>query len=137
MNTRDKFGIERISRAKSLNMRPVIGKESSAVTQSSAADNRRALRKSTRSLGYIIDQSGNELECTLHDLSSTGAKATLNLGPRKPFEATPSIPPTFRLVIVQDGIEVDAKLAWTRANTFGIHFESTFRPASLSALARM
>ena len=143
MDSREKFGIDRILRGRALKGPFLAASVSTADTvvavgaEPESVGGRRTLRKSTRSLGYVIDHSGRELECTVRDISSTGAKAMLNVGPRKPFAAAPSIPETFRLVILQDAVEVDAKLAWTRGNTFGIEFQSAFRPARLSALARM
>jgi hypothetical protein len=143
MESRGKSGIDRILRGKAPRMplraasASIAGIDAAVNTETEPVGGRRTRRKSTRSLGYVIDHAGRELECTLRDISSSGAKATLSMGPRKPFVPTPSIPESFRLVILQDAVEVDAKLAWTRGDTFGIEFQSTFRPTRRSALARM
>jgi hypothetical protein len=139
MESRGKFGIDRILRGKTPTGTPLAASVSAAdaVVATEPVGGRRTRRKSTRSLGYVIDHAGRELECTLRDISSSGAKAMLNMGPRKPFVPTPSIPASFRLVILQDAVEVDAKLAWIRGDAFGIEFQSTFRPTRRSALARM
>jgi hypothetical protein len=144
MEFRQKFGIDRILRGKA-KRQPFLAAAAVSTADTvvavraapEAVGGRRTQRKSTRSLGYVIDQSGKELECTVRDISSTGAKAMLNAEHRKPFAPAPSLPESFRLVILQDAVEVDAKLAWTRGNTFGIVFQSAFRPTRRSALARM
>lgn len=91
---------------------------------------RRAQRKTTRSLAQVIcNATGQELECVVHDISATGAKARLQGKGRQPFAPAIHIPAEFRLVIPVDNIEIDCRLAWADDITFGIAFLSGFRPA--------
>ncbi len=107
-------------------------------TPASAADDRQAKRKSTIIRGYIIcGSTGQETECTVLDMSATGARVKLNLPPPRPFESPRKTPEAFRLIIPADGKEVDGELAWTSGSQIGIHFTSAFRAAKADALRRM
>lgn len=93
-------------------------------------EHRRAPRKTTRSLAQLVcARTGQELECIVQDISATGAKARLQGRTRQPFAPAVQIPAEFRLIIPNDGIEIDCRLAWTDDATFGIAFLSGFRPA--------
>lgn len=75
-----------------------------------------------------FDSTRPQQPVTVQDISATGAKLLL-LGVAKPaFGTVSSLPTEFKLVITNDRIEVDCKLAWQRGVEIGVIFQSAFRP---------
>jgi hypothetical protein len=102
-----------------------------------AANARRAQRKTLRALGQIVDEAGNRVECTLLDLSMSGARLKLNSnGPRKAFTRTVEIPALFRLEVARDNIVVECRRAWLDGDLVGAAFTSAFRPLKAAKGAR-
>jgi len=90
---------------------------------------RRARRKQTRCLAYIVAPgSRKELECVVLDMSSSGAKLQLAGVASKPFAAPVVFPQNFKLIIRNDRIEVDCVSCWSKGVTCGVTFASPFRP---------
>jgi hypothetical protein len=101
-----------------------------AESTKSGAESRRTPRKTLRTLGHITHpRSAQAVDCTVMDLSSTGAKISLGVGgQRKAFVPTFDIPQMFCLQIPRDNISVDCQIAWQTDNMLGVKFLSTFRP---------
>lgn len=96
------------------------------------ADSRGAPRKSVRSGAMLRFESNRpQIYCSVHDVSSTGARVQLQGVSKPAFGAGPNLPETFKLVIPNDRIEVDCKLAWERGTEVGVIFRSAFRPIRL------
>lgn len=94
-----------------------------------SADARRATRKSIRTLGEIVHQGApHGQECTILDMSATGARLQLSAANRKAFSPVVEIPETFRLVIPRDNISVECRRAWRDRDIIGVSFTSTLRP---------
>ena len=61
------------------------------------------------------------IDCTIRDLSQTGAKVVC---------ADPAaVPDEFRLVILVDMVMRDVKVAWRKPDLIGVHFTSEPRRA--------
>lgn len=110
---------------------PSIGTDAPG-NASEREDNRAAPRKTTRSGAMLrFDNSRPQQPVTVQDISATGAKLTL-LGVVKPaFGMVSTMPDEFKLVITNDRIEVDCKLAWQRGVEIGVVFQSGFRPVRM------
>jgi hypothetical protein len=94
-----------------------------------AENARRAPRKTTRAIGYIVAPELNgAVECTLLDLSASGAKLQVAAAARKAFTAALVLPDEFRIEIPRDRLEIDCKLAWQKQEMAGVSFLSAFRP---------
>lgn len=64
----------------------------------------------------FLPRSQSIIDCTVRDVSDTGAKV---------FCAQPSeVPDEFRLVILQDNTIRDVKVMWRKSDSLGIHFTS-------------
>lgn len=103
-------------------------------TKARPADNARlAPRKATRTIGYLV-ATGLEsaVECTLVDLSASGAKIRVAAAARKAFAAALVLPEEFRIEIPRDRLEIDCKLAWQKQEMAGVSFLSSFRPMKAS-----
>lgn len=101
-----------------------------ATQTSQSSDNRRAPRKTTRTLAHVVcAASGQSLDCLIQDMSASGARLQLLEPVRGPFQPAMKLPETFKLVIPNDAIEIDGTLAWVRGESFGVVFKSAFRPA--------
>jgi hypothetical protein len=99
------------------------------------AEGRRALRKTMRTLGEIVaDGAQRSIECTVLDMSSTGARLKVGGAVRKAFEPALNIPETFALHVTRDNISVECRLAWREKDMIGVSFTSTFK--SLRAAKR-
>lgn len=92
-------------------------------------DARRARRKPMLTIGEI-DVPGRDagIECTVLDLSTTGAKLRLTAGKPRAFTPAVVLPETFRLIIARDHIAMDCRLAWRVEDMVGVAFESGFKP---------
>ena len=80
-----------------------------------------------------FDTSKPQMHCSVLDLSATGAHIQLYSSIKPAFGSGPTLPETFKLVIPNDRIEVDCKLAWERGTDIGVIFLSAFRPVRLVA----
>lgn len=79
------------------------------------ADRRRSKRARTFLDGRIILNNRNSvIDCTVRDLSETGAKIT--------FAHTVQIPSEFELSIPRRGLVVRARVMWTKGKDLGITF---------------
>ncbi len=101
-----------------------------ALKSRTGAEARRTPRKTLRTLGQITHpRSAQPIDCTIVDLSATGAKITLGVsGQRKAFVPTFDIPELFCLQIPRDNIQVDCRLAWQSDTALGAQFLAAFRP---------
>ena len=61
------------------------------------------------------------MDCTIRDLSATGAKLLCG--------ETKSVPDEFRLVTLADGMVRDVKVAWRKMDQIGVTFTSESRRA--------
>lgn len=102
-------------------------------TAAKTDEGRRAPRKATRTLGYIIADSLPEVvECTVLDLSASGAKLKLANATRKAFTTVVELPDEFRIELPRDRLVVDCKIAWKKDGMAGVSFKSAFRPLTSS-----
>lgn len=93
------------------------------------AEARRAKRKPVRTLAQIVcDEKMQSLDCTVLDMSGTGARLSLNNVVRKAFVPDVIVPELFRLVMPRDNIGVDCRLAWRKDHMLGVAFLSAFKP---------
>ena len=67
-------------------------------------------------------------DCTVLDMSGTGARLNLNNVVRKAFVPDVVVPEQFRLLIPRDNIGVDCRLAWRKDAMIGVAFLSAFKP---------
>ncbi len=71
----------------------------------------------------LLPRSYTTVDCTVRDVSDTGAKV---------FCADPAIvPDDFRLVILQDNTIRDVKVKWRKADSIGVYFTSPATRAPL------
>lgn len=90
---------------------------------------RRAPRKAVRTLGEIVvNGKDHGMECTVLDMSGSGAKLKIEGAARKSFSPAVEIPESFRLLVARDNIAVDCRLAWRENDMVGVSFTSAFRP---------
>lgn len=99
-------------------------------TKPKPVDNaRRAPRKPTRTIGYIVSPELNApVECTILDLSASGAKIQVAAAARKAFAVALELPDEFRIEMLRDRLEIECKLAWQKQDMAGVSFLSAFRP---------
>lgn len=94
-----------------------------------AGEGRRAPRKTTRTLGYIVGEKIHDpIECTILDLSASGAKLKLGIVTKKAFTAIVELPKEFKIELPRDKLIIDCKLAWQTEEMVGVSFQSPFRP---------
>lgn len=97
-----------------------------------AGNGRHAPRKSFRSAALVRFEGVRcQVSCLVQDISATGAKLRLQLLDAKPFDPTMALPETFKLVLPNDRLEIDCKLAWRRINDIGVVFSSNFQPVRM------
>ena len=92
------------------------------------AEARRSARKSMRTLGEIVLDQGETIECTVLDMSGSGARLKIRGAVRKAFMPALEIPGMFRLMIPRENIAIDCRLAWRENELVGVSFASSFRP---------
>lgn len=69
----------------------------------------------------LFPNSLSAIDCTIRDLSQTGAKIVC---------ADPAVvPDEFRLVVLVDMVMRDVKVAWRKPDQIGVHFTSEPRRA--------
>ena len=69
----------------------------------------------------LFPNSLSAIDCTIRDLSQTGAKIVC---------ADPAVvPDEFRLVVLVDMVMRDVKVAWRKPDLIGVHFTSEPRRA--------
>jgi hypothetical protein len=78
-------------------------------------DNRSSQRRRTVLTGRVVfNNRSSVLDCTVRDLSETGARIS--------FAAVSELPPEFELEIPNKGQRVQARLMWSRGATHGVMF---------------
>ena len=93
------------------------------------AEARRAPRKTLRTLAEIVCEGRDTaVECTVLDLSTSGARLKLNSATRRAFTPDVALPETFVLRVPRDMIQMDCRLAWRDGDLVGVAFASGFRP---------
>lgn len=96
---------------------------------------RRASRKTLRSIAEIVVHDRDQpIECTVLDLSASGAKLKVSGAQRRAFAPAVALPDVFRLVIPRDNMQMDCRLAWREADMLGVAFTSGFRPIKAVAV---
>ena len=93
-----------------------------------SSEARRSARKTMRTLGEIVFGQDQTLECTVLDMSGSGAKLKIGGGARKAFTPALEVPEAFRLMIPRENIAIDCHLAWRENDMIGVSFASSFRP---------
>ena len=97
-------------------------------------DGRHAPRKAMRSVAFLRPEgSRSQVSCLVQDISATGARLQVEMIDTRPYDASMSLPDSFKLILPNDRIEIDCKLAWQRAEVVGIEFVSNFRPIQSAA----
>ena len=71
-------------------------------------------RAATLSAWAIVNDQEQRLPCTVQNMSASGAQLT--------FAKAIELPPTIRLEVPQLSLEVEAQVAWSRAEHHGITF---------------
>ena len=85
-------------------------------------DKRKSLRHRVFKGGKIVlGLSGGAIDCSILDLSDTGAKLRVR-------DVT-TLPAEFRLLIVSESAIVATRLAWQHGNIIGVEFTGPRRPA--------
>lgn len=81
-----------------------------------AAEKRIATRQRIARNGKIVFANfATILDCTMRDVSETGAKLIA--------QDAKSVPDKFGLVLITDQLMRDAKVVWRRGNEIGVEFE--------------
>lgn len=106
-----------------------ISARAAARTSEVAPDERRwALRKSSiLSASIISDRLQGTVPCVIRDLSATGAKIALQAQRSSVVGSPAGLPPTFKMLLDREQIEVDCALQWTSATEAGVRFLSSMR----------
>lgn len=84
--------------------------------------------------GKLVYGDGFSADCTIRDLTATGAKVTL--------PAHQLVPKDFYLIVIRDGMAHKARTLWTRYPHAGLEFESSHdlgdaMPAALRPLKHL
>lgn len=77
-------------------------------------DPRARMRRRVLKAGRILFGGCVTLECTVRDISETGA--------RLEFKDATQVPDTFELFVELDGLSADCAVAWRKANLVGVGF---------------
>lgn len=77
------------------------------------SEHRIAPRKRVLKAG-TIEFAGGGIDCTVRNLSDTGAALSV--------ESPVGIPAEFKLVVVSDQVSRMCRVVWPKANRIGIHF---------------
>jgi hypothetical protein len=85
-----------------------------------AAERRVAPRLRTLKEGRIVTSASTTVDCTIRDLSASGAKLA--------FAAPTAIPEEFRLLMKATNMLVPARLVWQRGLLAGITFTGAQQP---------
>ena len=80
------------------------------------SDSRKSARRRTLKAGKVILPNGAVIDCSIRDMSETGA--------RLEFAAVIVLPPQFDLLIVSSETRIAAELVWHRALSAGVRFRS-------------
>jgi 2-succinyl-5-enolpyruvyl-6-hydroxy-3-cyclohexene-1-carboxylate synthase len=87
------------------------------VAAAKAEDARRvAKRQRVLKTAKIVLDDWRAIDCTLRDVSETGAKIIV--------DSTGHIPEKFRLFLSSDNTIRDVQIAWKQHNMLGVHFSS-------------
>lgn len=91
-------------------------------------EHRNALRIRSFLRGEIIHSNGNsKTECTIRDISETGARLQV--------PASVTLPECFDLVIPQKGMSERARIVWNHGGEIGVLFENRFAATHSAATA--
>ena len=81
-------------------------------------DRRSSKRRRTVLKGRVVfNNRSSVLDCTVRDLSNTGAQLTL--------PDVSALPPDFELEIPGKNLQVQARLMWSRGKNHGVRFDQT------------
>jgi hypothetical protein len=64
-----------------------------------------------------IEQRGDKLPCTIRDMSLTGASLDVS--------QAGAVPETFKLILPEDGLELQCHVVWRRGFRLGVAFEES------------
>jgi hypothetical protein len=84
-------------------------------------EHRAATRRRTLKEGQVVLTDSTLMNCTIRDLSETGA--------RLEFAGLVTLPKEFRLLIVSSNTIVPVALAWQRGPLVGVYFTGPQQPA--------
>lgn len=94
------------------------------VVSAEALEQRRvAKRMRVLKSAKIVLDNWRAIDCTLRDVSDTGAKILIN--------STSNVPQKFRLFFVADNTIRDAQIAWKQHDMLGVHFTSEPKTCAL------
>lgn len=101
----------------------------------SAPDERRwGIRKSGIVPAFIIsDRLQGTVVCIVRDVSATGARLILQLDRHCVVASATALPPTFKLLLDRENVEVDCALAWATDRSAGVRFMSSLRHLPVKA----
>ncbi|MEQ1712027.1 MAG: PilZ domain-containing protein [Hyphomicrobium sp.] len=118
-----------LDRLKRLSVKPAPVAAAIDPAATSAAEGRRAPRKSSV-IGGVITSSSMVAEraCKIVDMSATGAKIRLMPTSDQTRGLPAGVPDTFTLVLRVDRVEVDCEVAWRHDREFGVKFRGVPRP---------
>jgi PilZ domain len=92
--------------------------------QPNAEDQRRvAKRQRVLKSAKIVLDDWRSIDCTLRDVSETGAKIIIT--------STSNIPQKFRVFFAADSTIRDAQIAWKQHDMLGVHFTSEAKSCAL------
>jgi 2-succinyl-5-enolpyruvyl-6-hydroxy-3-cyclohexene-1-carboxylate synthase len=94
-----------------------------AVPSFTETTERTAKRQRVLKSAKIVLDDWRALDCTLRDVSETGAKIIVS--------STGNIPEKFRLFFASDNTIRDVKIAWKQHNMLGVHFSSDAKSCAL------
>lgn len=75
----------------------------------------------------LFDGISTPFECTLRDISSTGAQIEMTRNKFNPDGSSDTVPNHFTLIIPLDRIAVDCLSMWRRGSRLGVKFTSMVR----------
>jgi PilZ domain len=78
------------------------------------SESRKSVRRRTLKAGKVILPNGSVIDCSIRDMSETGAQ----LG----FAGIAVLPPHFELLIVSSETRMPAELVWHRGLKAGVRF---------------
>lgn len=94
-----------------------------AGTQAQAPNNRWARRKPASTPAKILfDGITTPFECTVRDISSTGAQIEMNRTKLNPEGSSGAVPNDFTLIVTLDRTAVECRSMWRRGSKLGVRF---------------
>ena len=106
------------------------GAAQGSLTHQRGVERRRAKREPGKSGGAICgDGIWVPVSCVVTDISTTGARLTLNDSAEGNVLGTRAkIPNNFTLALRTDRVEVDCAIVWRHLGVMGVRFHSQMRP---------